>query len=116
MRYGATMSIFVDDAVVSHRATNEGNNTVPPGVSGLVWARAISTVSLLELTTFLTANVLTIGQSPTNIRTPPGSHITYVGLSAAQRTAAVAAGAIEHDWSTVMGAAFDANGQTTYEP
>jgi hypothetical protein len=111
------MSIFVDATVVGHRSSNTGNNTVPPGISGLVWARAVSTDSLVELETFLTTNLLTIGQPSTNVRTPLlGSNITYVGLSDAQRIAAVAAGAIEHDWATVMGAAFDANGQTTYEP
>jgi hypothetical protein len=111
------MAIFVDDAVVTHRSTNDGNNTVPPGITGLVWARAVSTDSLVELEAWLTLNVLTIGQPPTNIRTPlAGSNITYVGLSDAQRTAAVAAGAEEHDWATVMASAFDCDGQTTYEP
>lgn len=109
--------IYVDNTVVNHRSNNQGNNTVPPGITGLVWARAVSTDSLVELDAFLTTNLLTIGQPATNVRTPAlGSHITYVGLSDAQRTAAVAAGATEADWNTVMAQAFDCNGQTTYEP
>jgi hypothetical protein len=111
------MAIYVDETVVTHRSTNDGNNTVPPGITGLVWARAVSTVDLAELEAFLTANILTIGQPATNIRTPAlGSLITYVGLDATMRTAVVAAGATEDSWPNVRDQAFDVNGHTTYEP
>lgn len=66
----------------------------PPGITGDEFCHCVSSVSHLDLTAFLTANMLTIGASPTNIRTPAlGSLVTYIALTAAQRTAAIAAGA-----------------------
>ncbi len=73
-------------------ATRAG--TPRPGISGTSWCYMVSDSSLVDLTAFLTLNILTIGQAPTNVRTPLlGSVLTYVGLDATMRTAALAAGA-----------------------
>lgn len=73
-------------------ATRTG--TPPPGITGTDWCYMVSDSSLLDLTGFLTTNLPTIGQAPTNVRTPAvGSVLTYVGLDATMRAAAIAAGA-----------------------
>lgn len=109
------MAIYVDD-VTTHGTSNTGNDTVPPGITGLDWCHIISDTSLLELDTFLTANLLTIGQPATNVRTPLlGSNMTYAGLDAAQRTAAIAAGATAQGRLYVLSHSFDA-GSGTWEP
>lgn len=109
------MAIYVDD-VTTHGTSGTGNDTVPPGISGLDWCHVISDASLLELDTFLTTNVLTIGCLATNVRTPLlGSNITYAGLTDAQRTAAIAAGASAAGRLYVLSHSFDA-GAGTWEP
>ena len=110
------MAIFVDP-VITHGTDNLGNDTVPPGITGLDWCHIVSDTSLLELTTFLTANLLTIGQPATNVRTPLlGSLITYAGLTQAMHDAAIAAGATEQNKRYVVAHAFDSNGGSVYEP
>lgn len=109
------MAIYVDP-VRTHDSDNTGNDTVPPGISGLDWCHCISDTSLIELEAFLTTNILTIGQLATNVRTPLlGSNITYVGFDATMRAAAVAAGAIEQGKPYVLSHSFDA-GANTWEP
>lgn len=110
------MAIFVD-LVSTHGTGGTGNDTVPPGITGLDWCHIVSTSDLLELTTFLTANILTVGQPATNVRTPAlGSNCTYAGLTQAQQTAAIAAGAVLHGWRQVIAQCFDSSGTSTYEP
>ncbi len=110
------MAILIDP-VATHGTSGVGNDTVPPGIGGLDWCHAVSDQSLLELDAFLTLNLLTIGCSPTNVRTPLlGSLVTYVGLTAAQYTAAVAAGATAVTRKACIANAFDAGSNSTYEP
>lgn len=66
----------------------------PPGTSGDDWCHMVSDDSLVAFEAFLLLNILTIGALNTSIRTPLlGSQVTYVALSAAQRGAAITAGA-----------------------
>lgn len=106
------------DQVVTHGSGGTGNDTVPPGISGLDWCHIVSDTSLLELTTFLTVNILTIGCAPTNVRTPLlGSNMTYAGLTASQRTAAITAGASPQRPMYLVDHCFDSPGSgSTYEP
>lgn len=109
------MAIYIDPCT-THGTSGTGNDTVPTGVSGLDWCHAISDSSLLELETFLTVNLLTVGCLATNVRTPLlGSNMTYVGLTDAQRSAAIAAGAIAQGRLYVLSHSFDA-GPGTWEP
>lgn len=110
------MAIFVDP-IATHGTSNTGNDTVPPGITGLDWCHCISDTSLADLDAFLTLNVLTIGQPATNVRTPLlGSNMTYVGLDAAMRDAAIAAGATAQGRPWVLSHSFDASGGGTWEP
>lgn len=110
------MAIYVD-SIVTHDTDNSGNDTVPPGISGQDWCHIVSDSSFFELFGFLTFFVLSIGQSPTNIRTPLlGSLITYAGLNADMRAAAVAAGAIEKGRLFVVSHSFDSGDSSLYEP
>ncbi len=71
---------------------------------------------MLELDAFLTTDILTIGCLATNVRMPLlGSNMTYAGLSSAQRTAAVTAGANPAGRLYVLSHSFDA-GAGTWEP
>lgn len=109
------MAIFVDN-VTTHGDSNQGNDFVPPGISGLDWGHIISDTSLLDLDTFLTTNLLTVGQPATNVRTPAlGSNMTYAGITDAMRTAALAAGATAQGRVWVLSHSFDA-GPGTWEP
>lgn len=83
------MALFLD-SITTHGDSNTGNDTVPPGVTGLDWCHLISDESAGEIEAFLDAHP-EIGQSSTHIRMPPGSNMTYVGLDPAMRDAAVAA-------------------------
>jgi hypothetical protein len=110
------MTIMVDPTR-THGTSGVGNETVPPGIVGLDWCHICSDVDELELTAFLTLNLLTVACPATNVRTPLlGSSITYAGLDDTQRTAAVAAGATEVNKWVCISHAFDSNGQATYEP
>lgn len=113
------MTIYVD-GIVTHGTGGNGDDTVPPGISGLDWAHAVSDANALELTTFLTLNVLTIGQLATNVRTPLlGSLMTYVGLDATMLAAAIVAGAVDKsaDPRYLKKNCFDStNWRSTYEP
>jgi len=114
----ARADVFIDQPVL-HGSGGTGDDTVPPGVSGLTWCHAVSTVGAAELLGFLTANLLTIGQLPANMRTPLlGSLQTYVGLDPTMCAAAVLAGAKPMRVVTVRSAGFDAPGGTGpyYEP
>lgn len=97
-----------------------GNNQIPTGITGEDWCHLVSTTSLAELTTFLTANVLTVQCLPTNIRTPLlGSFVTYCGLTSDQRDAAIFAGASPQRPPYVFQHAFDYDTNSppaTYEP
>lgn len=109
------MAIWVDP-VTTHDIDNTGNDTVPPGISGLDWCHCVSDTSLAELEDFLDANP-GIGQSSANVRTPAiGSLITYAGLDQAMHDAAIAAGASERNKRFVVSHAFDSDGQSVYEP
>lgn len=112
------MAILVDP-VITHGTSNTGNDTVPPGISGLDWCHVVSDTSLTELTAWLTLNILTVGCLATNVRTPLlGSHVTYAGLTQDQRDAAVAAGATEVGGAACFAEVFDSppNHRGTYEP
>jgi hypothetical protein len=106
------------DPVTTHTTANTADDTVPPGVTGLDWCHVISDASELELTTFLTANILTIGCLATNVRTPLlGANMTYAGLVDAQRTAAIAAGATSDTQHNLKRDDFDSPGfRSTWEP
>ncbi len=87
------MTIYID-SVLTHGSSGTGDDTVPPGVAGLDWCHMVSDSSMVELMTFLTVNVLTIGAISAFIRTPAlGALQTYIGLNVTQRTAAITAGA-----------------------
>lgn len=118
------MSILIDQ-VREHEATNTGDDTVPPGITGLAWCHVASgaapgeppgTGSLAELQAFLTG----LGFDIALIRTPqdtPPSNVTYAGMSLDQRTAAIAAGAAPERQTYIIGHVFDAQDPpTTYEP
>ncbi|HZJ61964.1 MAG TPA: hypothetical protein VFD36_00460 [Kofleriaceae bacterium] len=120
------MTILIDQTL-THDSDNTGNNTVPPGITGLSWCHLASGAapreglgagSLDELEAFLTDNFSTIGCSTANIRTPAlGSNVTYCGLSEAQRTAAIAAGAKAQRLTYIIEHVFDAQDpSSTYEP
>lgn len=107
-------SIYIDQPVL-HSSSGTGDDTVPPGVVGLTWCHIVSTVSFAEILGFLTANLLTIGQLPINIRTPLlGSVQTYAGLDPAMCAAAVLAGAVPMRTTTVRISGFDATGTSPY--
>lgn len=116
------MSIIIDQ-IKTHGTGGTGDDTVPPGITGLDWCHICSgaapgeppgTGSLLELETFLTG----IGFDISNIRTPIlGSFVTYAGLNAAQHAAAIAAGAQPERQPYMIPHCFDYDGiNTTYEP
>lgn len=113
------MALFID-SVLTHGSSGTGDDTVPPGIAGLDWCHLVSDASAVELISFLTLNILTIGSPPTNIRTPAlGALQTYVGLSVTQRTAAITAGATPGRNPTVATKSFDTTGATAppqYEP
>lgn len=111
------MAIIIDQ-VRTHEATGTGDDTVPPGIPDLDWCHVVSTTSALELETFLTVNILTIGVAAANIRTPLlGSRCTYVGLGAAAHNAAVAAGAVPNRLPYVAQHSFDHAAEAPwYEP
>lgn len=110
----ANAGIYIDQPVL-HGSGGTGDDTVPPGVSGLTWCHIVSTVSFAEILGFLTANLLTIGQLPVNIRTPMlGSVQTYAGLDPTMCAAAIAAGAMPMRTTTVRSAGFDATGTSPY--
>lgn len=110
------MSIFIDQ-IRTHDATNNGDDTVPPGVTGLDWCHMISTSDVNELRDFMTNNAI---GAIANIRTPAaGSICTYVGLMQDDHDAAVRLGALRQRQPTVATASFDApdpSGATFYEP
>ena len=104
------MAIYVDPFITY-------DSDPPPGYSGSGWAHLVSDDSLVDLTGFLTLNVLTIGTAV--VRTPLlGSNVTYAALTDDQRTAAVNAGATELSGRACFAKAFDAppSGHGTYEP
>jgi len=118
------MSILIDQ-VREHEATNTGDDTRPPGITGQEWCHVASgaapgdppgTGSLAELQGFLTG----LGFDIANIRTPqdtPPSNVTYAGLTEDQRTAAISAGARAQRQTFIIGHVFDAQSPpTTYEP
>src|SRR5678815_4188099 len=111
------MAIIIDQ-ITDHDGSNIGDNTVPPGITGSLWCHVVSTSSLLELEAFLTDNLLTIGQSSTNIRMPIlGSNVTYAGLDPDQRDAAIAVGASPQRRQFVIANVFDHQDPPgTYEP
>lgn len=82
------MSIFIGP-VNAHPA----EDPKPPGISENAWCYMVSSLSLLELQTFA-AQLALSGVSASNIRTPPGSSVTYIALTSDQRADAVAAGAL----------------------
>lgn len=97
--------------------THDPESFHPPGITGDDWCHLVSSVSLLDLETFLTLNILTIGASPTNIRTPLlGSNCTYIALTQAQHDAARAAGAIGVPGGVCRAQAFDYPGSGDWEP
>lgn len=110
--------MIVIDQVRTHEDTNTGDDTVPPGITGLDWCHLVSTVSLLELEAFLTLNLLTLGVLIENVRTPLlGSRCTYIGLDAAACAAAIAAGAVPNRQPYVATHSFDAQTEAPfYEP
>lgn len=116
--------MIIIDQVKTHGVSNTGDDTVPPGIVGLDWCHVCSgagpgdplgTGSLLELQTFLTG----LGVSTANIRTPGDpapSNVTYAGLDATQRTAAITAGALPQRQQYMIPHCFDYDGiVTTYE-
>ncbi len=112
------MPILIDP-VTTHDTSNNGNDTTPPGIAGLDWCHLVSTTSLSELTTFVTANAAALGQSAANIRTPQKaspSLVTYIGLTAAGHAAAVAAGAVPGNSRHVIANVFDRGATSLYEP
>jgi hypothetical protein len=115
-----TTPAIVIDQIVLHDDSNVQNNTIPPGVDGLLWCHMVGTASYEDLAAFLDSNP-SIGQPSSNIRRPiDGSFVTYVGLTPDMRDAAIAAGASPQRVSYVFTHAFDYAGQdpapTTYEP
>lgn len=111
------MAIIIDQ-VRTHDSGGTGDDTVPPGIVDLDWCHLVSTVSQADLESFLTANAGTIACPTTNIRTPLlGAMSTYVGLTAAQHDAAVAAGAVPNRQPYVGTHGFDAQQHAPfYEP
>ena len=101
------MAIFID-SIVTHGSGGTGDDTVPPGISSLDWCHCISDTSMLDLITFLTTNVLTIGALATQIRTPAlGALQTYIGLNVSQRMAAIVVGAAPSRNAHVTQVSFD---------
>jgi len=110
------MAILIDP-VTTHDDSNTGNNTVPPGITGLDWCHAVSDVDGDELTGFVFNHQDTIAADPNNVRTPAkGSLVTYIGLTQEQHDAAVAAGAIPGSFRKVIANAFDSGDNSLYEP
>ncbi|HSR79114.1 MAG TPA: hypothetical protein VLN57_21250 [Xanthobacteraceae bacterium] len=111
--------MIIIDQIFTHGSGGTGDDTVPPGITGLDWCHLVSTTSLVELTAFLTLNLLTIGQPITNVRTPLlGSEQTYAGLDATMRAAAITAGASPNRIPYVRSNGFDApaSGPPYWEP
>lgn len=80
------MSIYVSP-IRAHGPTEPR----PPGITGGLWCYMISSVDLADLT----AMAITAGALEASIRTPAaGASVTYIALLPAQRTAALAAGAL----------------------
>ncbi len=122
LAFGSTEAhavIFIDQPV-THSSSGTGDDTVPPGVTGLTWCHVVSTVSAAELLGWLVANVLTVGANPLDMRTPLlGSLQTYIGLDPALCVLAAANGAIPNRTVTVRVSGFDSPGGGTgpwYEP
>lgn len=114
------MALYID-SVTTHGTSGTGDDTVPPGIGpGIDWCHMVSDTSMLDLITFLTVNVLTVGALSTQIRTPAlGALQTYIGLDVNQRTAAITAGAHPGRNPTVATKSFDTTGATSppqYEP
>ena len=108
------MAIFVGPIT-----THDPSSFHPPGITGDDWGYLVSDDSLVDLETFLTLNILTIGVAPTNVRTPAlGSNVTYVALMTGARTAAISAGATAVSGAAAFAKAFDAppSGRGTWEP
>lgn len=110
--------MIIIDQIRTHDGSNTGDETVPPGITGLDWCHLGSTVSLAELQAFLTDNVGTIACSTDNIRTPAlGANVTYVGLDADQRDQAIFVGAKPQRPPNVIRMVFDKQDPPgTYEP
>lgn len=119
------MAIFIDQ-IRTHDGNGNGDDTVPPGVTGLDWCHLVSgpatddpsdTGSLAQLQAFLIDNAI---GDPANIRTPAdGSICTYIGLMQADHDRAVQLGALREPQRVEQHAAFDApspSGATFYEP
>lgn len=114
------MALFLD-SITTHGNSNVGNDTVPPGITGLDWCHMISDHSAGELEDFLD-NHPEIGQPSSNVRSPSdGANMTYVGLDPTMRDAAVAAiaadaaAACQRGRLFVLSHSFDA-GSGTWEP
>lgn len=92
----------------------------PPGipVDSLDWAHLVSNVDEADLLSFLSANLGTMGVPPESVRTPTlGSNVTYVALTAAQRTSAIAAGCgIAPSDGKCYAQGFDRTPGVTWEP
>lgn len=77
-------------------STHAPSDFHPPGIpeDSLEWCHLVSNVDYADLLSFLSSNAETLEVRLENIRTPAnGSTVTYVALTADQRTAALAAGA-----------------------
>lgn len=110
----ASAAVYIDQ-VVAHSSSNTGDDTVPPGVTGLSWCHLVSDVSSAELLGFVTANTLTIGALATNIRTPLlGAEQTYYGLTPDQCAAAALVGAHTGRVQFVRSVGFDSPGTSPY--
>lgn len=107
------MTIYIGP-VSTHSATDFH----PPGVVGDDWCHMVSDTSLPALQDFLTANLATIGAQIADVRTPStGSTVTYIALSAAQRAAAISAGAgATPSDGKAYAKAFDVVPGATWEP
>lgn len=109
------MALYVDE-VTTHNEGGGGNDTVPPGITGLDWCHLISDASKFELDGFI-VDTPDMAQDLGNVRTPDlGANMTYVGLSADQRDAALAGGATAANRRFVLSHSFDQTGAGTFEP
>lgn len=101
-------------------STHTSTDFHPPGIpeASLDWCHMVSNVSDEDLKSFLSANAEALGVSLENIRTPAnGSTVTYVALTADQRTAALTAGAAAAPSDGKCHAqAFDKANGSTWEP
>lgn len=105
--------------IVGPITTHDSAAYHPPGITGDDWGYLVSDTSLLDLTTFLTLNILTVQTSPSNVRTPLlGSNVTYVAVLSAARDAAITAGATAMSGGATFANDFDApaSGHGTWEP